>query len=131
MQKKEVIAEEKLLELRQSIKIDFPKKINLTKSDIYSELYKTEGIGLYAYKNDSLIYWSDNEPAIDLIDLNIKSFSEIIKLRNGWYECLTITNRKSDNISVFALIKLKTEYDFENKYLKNITISPIKKSIIR
>jgi signal transduction histidine kinase len=119
LQKKEVIAEKKLAELLHSIKNNPPKKINLLESDISTELYKTEEIGLYAYKNDTLIYWSDNEPAIDLINLKIKSFSEIIKLRNGWYECLTINKKKSDNIAVFALIKLKTEYEFENKYLKN------------
>jgi len=119
LQKKEVIAEEKLSELFHYIKNDFPKNMHHTESEIYSELYKTEGIGLYAYQNDSIIYWPDNEPAIDLINLKIRSFSEIIKLRNGWYECLTINKKNSDNIAVFALIKLKTEYEFENKYLKN------------
>lgn len=119
LQKKEKIAEEKLSELLSSIQNNISKKINLIDNERYSELYKKEKIGLYAYQNDSLIYWSDNEPAIDLIHIKIKSFSEIIKLKNGWFECLTIKTKRNDNITGFALIKLKTEYDFENKYLKN------------
>lgn len=84
-----------------------------------SELYKEEGISIYVYRHDSLCFWSDNQPAIDVTPPANKSKAQLLKIRNGWYECIRQEDTSLGKYIVLALIAIKPEYDFENKYLSN------------
>ncbi|MFO0321219.1 MAG: ATP-binding protein [Bacteroidota bacterium] len=119
LHEKEDIAYEKLNEINKYLETTSPKKLfSWYRGNIFN-LYKEEGISIYVYENDSLRFWSDNEPSVDLNAYTNEYNAQIIKIRNGWYEYIRLKNNFKNNYSSIALISIKTEYDFENKYLKN------------
>ncbi len=84
----------------------------------FQELYKTNGILLFVYKNDSLIYWSTNSASCPekLSGKFVQDSGYIEKRKNGWYEVI----RKKDDSKVYVgQILIKQQYLFENEYLKN------------
>ena len=116
---KEAMAKEKLDVLSKALRIIPPKALFLKYQDSYFELYKKEGIALYVYQNDSLCFWSDNQPSIELNAYTNETNVQLIKIRNGWFEYIKYKDSLPSNYSVIALITIKPEYDFENKYLNN------------
>ena len=119
LQQKETLAQEKLVLLTKFLKTTKPKKLFTKYQKDITELYKKEGIAIYVYENDSLCFWSDNEPAIDLYSYALNSKAELIKIRNGWFECITQKDSIAPNYKGIALITIKNEYDLENKYIQN------------
>ncbi|NNC94497.1 MAG: HAMP domain-containing histidine kinase [Chitinophagales bacterium] len=71
----------------------------------------------FIYSEDSLIFWSDNL-AIPLYDINkYDEGSNFVKLKNGWYE---LNRFNSGGYIVVGIIPIKSNYNIENAYLKNI-----------
>lgn len=119
LHQKETIAKEKLEQLGEFLKKNQTKELFAKYDAGITDLYKNEGIAIYAYNNDSLCYWSDNQPAIDLYAYSNESNVQLIKIRNGWYEYIKQTDSLNNRFTAIALIAIKPEYDFENKYLFN------------
>ena len=116
---KETLAKAKLDVLSNALKTIKPKSLFLKYQDVFFDLYKKEGIALYVYQNDSLCFWSDNQPSIELNAYTNETNVQLIKIRNGWFEYIKQKDTLNSNYSVIALITLKPEYDFENRYLNN------------
>ncbi len=84
----------------------------------FQELYKQNGIILFIYENDSLIYWSSNSISCPekLSGKIIRDTDYFGKQKNGWYEVI----RKKDFKKIYiGQILIKQKYLFENEYLKN------------
>jgi len=83
--------------------------------DNYDELSKN-GMILLVYKNDSLISWSDNSISFS----NIFSISDyenpFIFISNSYYEVKIF---RKDIYTVVGLIFIKSEYQYENEFIKN------------
>ena len=82
------------------------------------ELFKRNGILVFVYDKDSLIYWSSNSVAVPLTlsGMPEKNYRYFDKQNNGWYE----TRWKRDSSRVYlGKILIKNQYLFENEYLKN------------
>jgi len=79
--------------------------------DLY---YKNQGIIIYLYRQNQLVYWTNNSVAVphdtswiaDPLQKIEKVFAEI-------------RSKKANNDRVVALIQIKTDYPFENEFLKN------------
>ncbi len=82
----------------------------------FSEL-SDKGILIFIYQDDSLRFWTDNSVNAPK-SLKESNFMKegVIESNNGWYE-LRIKN--IGNLSYIGLIRLKNNFSFENKYLKN------------
>lgn len=83
-----------------------------------ADLKKTErkGIILLAYRDDSLVYWSDNRiPAFAMQNIRVDS-SRFSFISNTWYVIRKFT--KADTV-VAGLLKIKDEYPYQNEYLQN------------
>lgn len=119
LHEKEELAGLKLKLLAEALEKTKPKRLFEKYQDDYSELYSQEGIILYAYQNDSLCFWTDNQPAIDLFAYTNETNVQLIKIRNGWYEYIKYIPEVKTNYTIVALIAIKPEYDFENRYLNN------------
>ncbi|MBL7934468.1 MAG: hypothetical protein JNM51_01515 [Bacteroidia bacterium] len=119
LHEKEELAGLKLKLLAEALEKTKPKQLFEKYQDDYSELYSQEGIILYAYQNDSLCFWTDNQPAIDLFAYTNETNVQLIKIRNGWYEYIKYIPDVKTNYTIVALIAIKPEYDFENRYLNN------------
>lgn len=78
--------------------------------------FDKEGIVLFAFRNDSLKFWSSNEVPVEGILKSAENDNGIVHLRNGWYEYFKIRNK---NIKLYSLLLIKPEYDVENNYFKN------------
>jgi two-component system nitrogen regulation sensor histidine kinase NtrY len=116
---KEDIAKSHLDLLSNALKDAKPNDLFVKYNGIISDLYKNEGIAVYVYSNDSLCYWSDNQPAVDLFAYTNETDVQLIKMRNGWYEYIKQKTDAKLNYTLVALISIKPEYDFENRYLNN------------
>jgi two-component system nitrogen regulation sensor histidine kinase NtrY len=116
---KEDIAKSHLDVLSNALKDAKPNDLFVKYNGIISDLYKNEGIAVYVYSNDSLCYWSDNQPAVDLFAYTNETDVQLIKMRNGWYEYIKQKTDAKLNYTLVALISIKPEYDFENRYLNN------------
>jgi two-component system nitrogen regulation sensor histidine kinase NtrY len=84
----------------------------------FQELYKKNGILLFVYENDSLVYWSANSVSCleKLSERFIQDTGYFEKQKNGWYEVI----RKNDSSKIYVgQILIKKKYLFENEYLKN------------
>ncbi len=78
-------------------------------------LYEKRGILIFIEEKDTLQFWNSNALIFDKAKLSGKN-EEAIRFNNGWYY-LVQSNTASQ--SIFLLAQLKSEYPFQNKYVKN------------
>ncbi len=141
LQAKEETAQKNLRLVSELLKVTTPKNLFSKYDGNISELYKNEGIAIYVYENDSLCFWSDNQPAVDLYayakisnhyyfasetaqninsDADTSRFNvQLLRIRNGWYECIRQKDSTHSKCTLAALILIKPTYDFENSYINN------------
>ena len=119
LHEKETAAKVNLEELGDKLKTISPKELFAKNNAINSDLFNNEGVALYVYENDSLCYWTDNQPSIDLINKTTNANVQLIKIRNGWYECIKQKVAQKSIYTLVALIAIKTEYDLQNRFINN------------
>jgi two-component system nitrogen regulation sensor histidine kinase NtrY len=85
----------------------------------YENLFKEKGIVYLIYENDSLIFWTDNSPAIENYRKEICLDQPLVRLRNGWFEVLEHPQSNKNKKHFIALILIKNEFLYGNKYLTN------------
>lgn len=119
LNKKETIANSKLLELNAFLKTNKSNDLFTRYNKELINLYQQDKIACYVFKKDSLCYWTDNQPAGELENYQWGAKVQLIKLKNGWYEYIRLKDNVSAEYTIIALILIKSEYEFENKYLTN------------
>ncbi len=70
----------------------------------------------FIYNDDSLIYWSNNSVSFPYDQVKSGLNQQLILLKNGWYELFRYARR---NITIIGLLPVKTNYTFQNNYLRN------------
>lgn len=100
------------------IKNSIYPSIDSNKSFIKSiDKLKEAGIELLIFKNDSLVYWSDNYFEItSSIKYYSKKDEQLVKYGNTWF---LKDNYKIQDYTFIPLILLKTEYEIKNNYLSS------------
>jgi two-component system, NtrC family, nitrogen regulation sensor histidine kinase NtrY len=73
-------------------------------------------ITLIAFRDDSLIYWSDNTLPLSSLKEQEVTGKHFEFISNGWY---VIKPYLSDSIRAYGLILIKTQYPYENDFLVN------------
>ena len=119
LQQKEAIAKTNLDLLSESLKKIKPKDLFVSYQGTINDLYKNDGVAIYVYSHDSLCFWTDNQPAVDLNAYTNETNVQLIKIRNGYYEYIKQKDSLKNDYTVVALISIKPEFDFENRYLNN------------
>ncbi len=77
---------------------------------------KKEGITLLKFKNDSLLFWSDNSIEIDTSALQRLKQNRYTQISNGNY----LVKRKTiKDTTLYGLILIKNEFRYNNRYLKS------------
>ena len=94
----------------------FNNRINFTTENEKLISHKTKGITYLAFKEDSLIYWSDNTINIDYNTINKLKHSKYGKIGHGDY---IIKKRIKKDTTLYGLILVKSEYEYNNKYLSS------------
>ena len=72
------------------------------------------GIIMVAYRNNNLIYWSDNSITLYPFNENLIDGKRFEFISNGYY---VIKSYITDSIRSYALILVKTQYPYENDFL--------------
>ncbi|MGB0918642.1 MAG: hypothetical protein ACPGU4_13695, partial [Flavobacteriales bacterium] len=108
----EILAlDNQLFELNQGINESDVELRNL------AHLWAEKGIGFVVYNQGNAVDWTTNAiPFAVSFDKRHQPTDGIIKLKNAWYLCRTIA---ADEQLLVAYALLKTNYDFENEYVKN------------
>lgn len=88
-------------------------------SSLIKNFRDRRSIYLHTYYNRQLTFWGANRIAPET-DAGLKEGSNRLKTQNGWYEAI---KKSSGNFSVVCIIPIKSEYPFQNQYLKN-TFAP-------
>ncbi len=94
------------------------KKEILEKYGIDSLLKKpwNESFSFHIYRNDSLIFWNNNQlPVLRFAELHYPA-NGIVHLQNGWYFSETLVSGKTQLVASFLI---KKDYQYENKSLRN------------
>jgi two-component system, NtrC family, nitrogen regulation sensor histidine kinase NtrY len=114
IQRKEKIAEKVLNKLIQDSTSKNPEEIFLNENIL--KISEKELITFLEYKNDTLVFWTDNifsSPV--LLEKNLPD-NRIVKTDNGWYYLI---RKEANTKKCFAAILIKNEYKYENDYLAN------------
>ena len=83
---------------------------------IRSNLWQDEGISIFLYSNDTLVYWSDNNVPAEPIYRHDLFSRPFIHYGNGWFRTLTETK---ENMAAVGLILVKNDFPYQNEYLVN------------
>src|ERR1044072_4595198 len=86
LHEKEAIAKTNLDLLSDALSSFKPRELFVKYQGRIIDLYKNEGVAVYVYYHDSLCFWTDNQPAVDLNAYTNETNVQLIKIRNGWYE---------------------------------------------
>lgn len=93
----------------------YPAFVN-TYGDKFDNLYDKKQCGLFIFRNDSLIYWTDNSIPVE-DNLYYSDYkNKIVKLKSGWYQSVY---RQRDNITFLVLGLIKHNFPYQNNYLNN------------
>jgi two-component system nitrogen regulation sensor histidine kinase NtrY len=84
--------------------------------DLNTNIPADKGILILAYEGDSLIYWSDNSIAFATFNQTKQQHNRFEFLSNGWY---VIREYQDDTVRSYGLYLVKSEYPYENDFLKN------------
>lgn len=79
-----------------------------------------EGINIFVYRNDSLLFWSTTNNPDDQMTRGSTRSDPIVFLDNGWYYK---KDRYFGPVRVMGMVLIRTEFSYENRYLKN-TFNP-------
>ena len=83
----------------------------------HSNFFNEKGIVFLIYEKDSLIFWTDHAPAVENYRKQVCLDNSLARLRNGWFEVLSHPVNKFETRTYLALLLLKHEYSYQNKYL--------------
>ncbi len=97
-------------EIKKKDNINFFQEFN------FNKLFPEEGIAIFIFKNDSLVYWSTNSIPINNQFYNNKFDTPFNQFENGWAEVL---KRKNGEYTVVGLLLVKFDYVYENDHLVN------------
>ena len=82
----------------------------------FDNLYDDKQCGLFIFRNDSLVYWTDNSIPVE-DNLYYSDYkNRIVKLKSGWYQSVY---RQRDNITFVVLGLIKHSFPYQNTYLSN------------
>ena len=81
-----------------------------------NDLSEDKGTGLVVYRNNRLIFWSDNDIAVPKLLTEGLFDQPYIFLRNGWYDIRKIT---AGEVTIVGFILVERKYSHENQYLQN------------
>ena len=98
--------------LDQAVRDEKTDKEIFTQEEI-TKLSK-KNIAVLVYRDDSLVFWSDNSFKIPQKSNKIEQ--SVVFLQNAWY---FTKSRHTGNKSVIGLILLKNKFNYENQFLKN------------
>jgi two-component system, NtrC family, nitrogen regulation sensor histidine kinase NtrY len=88
---------------------------SMTENNLFSMAEKNR-ITILEYIDNKLVYWSDNEFDVPQF-LNDSIFSRnLVFFQNGWFLPRTI---KAGNEKIIGLLRIRTEYSFENDIIKS------------
>ena len=75
-----------------------------------------EGLTVFIYRNDSLVFWSDNSLQISRLYSQSRLENQVVYFNNAFQ---VLKHRKFDNYIIVGLILIKHKYLYENKFLVN------------
>ncbi len=90
--------------------------INFFQEFHFDELFSDEGIVIYIFENDSLVYWSSNSIPINNLLKNNNFNKPFNQFENCWAE---VIKKQIGNHTVVGLILIKLDYIYENDHLVN------------
>ena len=102
------------IELDDYIKLKTDKEIS-DKIYVNGKKYKESDIGIFIFRNDSIIHWSDQYCPINN-SLNIDDGISVQSLSNGWYLFL---KKKEKDYTYLVSYLIRREYQYDNPYLKS------------
>src|SRR5665647_769632 len=111
---KETVMEECLNEIKPVLS-NINHAGSISETDLFSKAKKNK-ISLLEYVDKKLIYWSDNEFDVPSDYIDTLFNKPLIFLQNGWFLTKSIQSR---NEKIIALLRLRTEYSFENSFIKS------------
>ncbi len=97
-------------------KIKVSENINFFQELQYDQLFSEEGIAIYIFNNDSLVYWSANSIPINDHLYNNNFDIPFNQFENGWAE---VIKKQIGNHTVVGLVLVKFDYVYENDHLVN------------
>jgi two-component system, NtrC family, nitrogen regulation sensor histidine kinase NtrY len=92
------------------------QKLEENNWQLNTPLANDQEISIVAFRNDSLVYWSDNTITFDFLTENKDYDKRFDSVSNGWY---VIKQFVEDSIRAYGFILVKTQYPYENEFLVN------------
>lgn len=84
--------------------------------DKFDNLYDKRQCGLFIFRNDSLVYWTDNSIPVE-DNLYYSDYkNKIVNLKSGWYQS---AYRERGPITFLVLGLIKHNFPYQNNYLSN------------
>jgi two-component system nitrogen regulation sensor histidine kinase NtrY len=93
----------------------------LTENDFVASLshefanLSKKGIGIFVYRNDSLIFWSDNNIPVPSLRVDFP-VRDLVGIANSYF---IKREKNAGHLDAIGLILIKKEYPYENRFLKN------------
>jgi len=86
-----------------------------------NHLFENEGIGLLIFKDQKMVFWSDNHFAYSNLSNILLTQDRLLILPNGIY---SIQRKTVGAHELIGLVQIKNNYTYENQYLENKFIAP-------
>jgi len=87
----------------------------ITDNKLYS-IAEQNQISILEYIDKKLVYWSDNEFEVPTVFIDSLYANPFVFFQNGWFLTKSIQSR---NEKIIALLRLHTDYGFENNNIKS------------
>lgn len=115
-EKKEKLLKKDLGELQSAVSGQNGVLLKYNNFSEFEKDLKKDGFVLLGYKQDSLLFWSDNSFLIPKKKFLDKENSLVVRLEDGFY---FMQKQKMDSIDLYGFLLLKKIYPYQNKFLKN------------
>ncbi len=97
--------------MEEALEVGFPKTFDKLNKSFGAQL-KDEGLAIFLFQNEDLIFWSEN---MDISTIPQES-AKLVFAQNVW--CISYW-LSGENIKGLLLVKVKYNYPYQNQFLKN------------